>query len=47
MNAPIERVDTRAFQLATEDGPESDGTTVWVLGTSSGIFNRTFGAPAP
>jgi hypothetical protein len=28
-SAPIERVDTRAFRLATEDGPESDGTAVW------------------
>ena len=28
-SAPIERVDTRVFRLATEDGPESDGTAVW------------------
>src|SRR2546430_3104559 len=28
-SARIERVDTRAFRLPTEDGPESDGTAIW------------------
>lgn len=29
MRAAIERVDVRVCTLATEDGPESDGTAVW------------------
>ncbi|HEY4057120.1 MAG TPA: enolase C-terminal domain-like protein [Kofleriaceae bacterium] len=29
MRAPIERVDVRVCTLATENGPESDGTAVW------------------
>jgi L-alanine-DL-glutamate epimerase-like enolase superfamily enzyme len=41
--APIERIDVRACRLATERGPESDGTAVWSATTMVIVEARAAG----